>query len=257
MQEISVIDKRGQLTLFVLAGVLIILAIVVFFLFFGADIETSEAPTKSPRVFIERCIFDAVTPSIIAVLANGGLIDTAFAIKYKDHDYNYLCYNGDYYGKCYNNYPMLQRISEEQIRSDSVLRVDECFTELFDDYDSRGLGVTENGVLNYSVEIIPGSVRLRVNREFSATKGESNEIFTDFDMTIPTDLYDLIGVARGIVNSEAQYCYFETNGFMVLYPEYNVSRFDYYESKIYEVQNRQTKEVLAFAVRSCAYAPGF
>lgn len=248
--------RRGQLTLFVLIGFVIVMGVVALLFFWGKGIVSDVPTPKSPRIVLEKCIADSVQPSINAVLDYGGLIAPALSIPYKNHSYNYLCYTGEFYTKCYNYYPMLNRIAEEQIRQNTVELVDECFDDLLDDYESRGFDVTR-GELEYSVEVVPGSVRLRIKKEMSTTTGESTDVFDAYGMKIPSDLYELIEIARNVVNSEAEFCFFENNGFMVLYPLYNMSRIDYDGSKIYEVENRKTKEVFRFATRSCAYAPGF
>lgn len=248
--------KRGQLTIFVILGILIVLGILVFLFFFAKNIVPDYSAPKSPRGVLEKCIGDSVQPSINAVLDYGGLISPIVSIPYKNHSYNYLCYTDQYYTKCYNYYPMLNSIVEEQIRQNTVDLVDDCFIFLLDDYKSRGFDIS-GGELEYSVEVVPGSVRLRISKDISTTNGESADVFSDFDMKIPSDLFELIEIARNVVNQEAEFCYFENNGFMVMYPLYNMSRVDYDESKIYEVENRKTKEVFKFAIRSCAYAPGF
>ena len=58
------------------------------------------------------------------------------------------------------------------------------------------------------------------------------------------------------MNSEAQYCHFEYNGYMLLYPKYYIMRVDYDGSKVYRVIDRRSEEEFRFAVRSCAFAPG-
>lgn len=249
-------QKRGQLAVFIMATVLLVMVIILLFFYFGRNIETNIPPSSALRATIEKCVSDSVQLSINSVLEYGGVIVPRLSVSYRNHSYNYLCYVDTYYQKCYNYYPMLNRVAEEEIRKDSHDLVDECFDVLVEDFKSRGFDV-EDGVLDYNVEIVPGSVRLQIKKDISAVKGGSINDFEDFDMKIPSDLYELINIARKVVNSEAKNCYFENNGFMILYPAYNMSRVDYYESKIYEVENRKTKETFKFAVRSCAYAPGF
>jgi len=248
--------KRGQLTLMIMVAVILVMAIILFFFYFGRNIATDTPPSSAPRATIEKCVSDSVQLSINSVLEYGGVIVPRLAVSYRNHSYNYLCYIDTYYKKCYNYYPMLNRVAEEEIRVNSHDLVGECFSVLLEDYKSRGFDVDEE-TLDYRVEIVPGSVRLHIKKKIGAIKGGSIIEFEDFDMKVPSDLYELLNIARKVVNSEAKNCYFENNGFMILYPNYNMSRVDHYESKIYEVQNRKTKELLKFAIRSCAYAPGF
>jgi hypothetical protein len=249
-------EKRGQVTPLIMISVLVVMVIILLFFYFGRNIETDVPPSSAPRASIEKCVSDSVQLSINSALDYGGVVVPRLAVSYNNHSYNYLCYIDEYYKKCYNYYPMLNLVAEEEIRKDSFDLVDECFDVLLEDFESRGFNV-EGESLDYNVEIVPGSVRLRVKKDITVTKGGSVDKFENFDMKIPSDLYELLNIARKVVNSEAKYCYFENNGFMILYPSYNMTRVDYYENKIYEVQNRKTKEILKFAIRSCAYAPGF
>lgn len=248
--------KRAQVTIFIIIGVVFILAIILFFFLFVNEPEPFIPPSTTPRNFIEQCVMDSVQPSIDSVLEYGGLIGPRNFIMRNDHEYNYLCFTDQYYAKCINKYPMLKRITQEEIRKDSVDRINECFDYLVRDYESRGFEV-EHKPLDYTVQIVPGSIRLLLQKNIVASKETDVQEFDDFDMQIPSDLYELISFAREIVNQEAEFCYFESNGFMILYPKYNVTRFDFVESKIYELQNRQTKETLKFAIRSCPFPPGF
>jgi hypothetical protein len=249
-------QKRGQITIFIIVGVLILIGLLLYFLIFAEVVVMEEPPSRIPRNFVEECVYDSVKPSIDTVFEYGGFTVPRLAITRNDHPYTYLCYSDLYHDKCRSMYPMLVHITESQIKQDSVERIEECFDFLEDDYRRRGFDV-ESEPLEYRVEIVPRSVRLRINKPMSLVKGETLENFERFDFKIPSDLYDIIAISHRIVNQEAEFCYFESNGFMVLYPKYNITRIDYLESKIYHIQNRQTKEVLKFATRSCAYAPGF
>lgn len=249
-------QKRGQVAIFIFVGLLVLLLIVLFFFLFARDTRVATPPSVSPRDFIDRCILDSVNPSIDLVLDYGGLIGPRMFIQRNNHEYNYHCFTDSYYSKCYNYYPMLRRITEQEIKKDSVARIEECFDFLVEDYELRDFDV-ESGELFYNVEIIPGSVRLTIRKPIKVSREDSASSFEVFNQKISSDLYELIVIARNIVSQEATHCYFENVGFMNLYPEYNITRIDYLESKIYEVENRRTKEVLRFATRSCAFAPGF
>jgi hypothetical protein len=248
--------KRGQVTILIIVGLIFLFVVALFFFIANKDEFLDEPPSKTPQLFIDQCIAQAVQPSITTVLDHGGFIIPEHFIRRNDHPYNYLCFVDLYYAKCYNYYPSLHLITQEQIRVDSRDRVEDCFTFLIEDYESQNYDV-ESGPLEYDVEVIPGSVRLRVHKEITTRRGDGSlDTFEDFDTSIPSDLYDLIGISRQIVNQEAEFCYFENNGFMMLYPNYNITKISYLESKLYEVQNRRTKETLKFAVRSCPFAPG-
>ena len=80
----------------------------------------------------------------------------------------------------------------------------------------------------------------------------------NFKFIIPSMIYDLAVVSQEIVNQEAKYCNFESVGFMILYPEFNIDRFKTSDLNIvYTVTHKKTDDKFKFAVRGCVMPPGF
>jgi len=71
-------------------------------------------------------------------------------------------------------------------------------------------------------------------------------------------IYRLAEVAMEIANQEAEYCNFDILGYMVFYPDYDLSKFRPGKGDvIYQIRHLQTSQRFVFAVRSCALPPGF
>ena len=96
-----------------------------------------------------------------------------------------------------------------------------------------------------------------LNKSIKISKGEGAQSFSNFDSFVLSPLDGLIDVAYEIVNQEAQYCHFDYNGFMLLYPEYDIDRIEYDYSRIYIITDRRSGKVFRFAVRSCAWKHGY
>ena len=103
---------------------------------------------------------------------------------------------------------------------------------------------------------MPGIVEINLRKDIGLVHGDSSQNFENFDTKILSPIYELVRVARDVVNSESQYCNFEYNGYMLLYPTYKIVRTDYRDSKIYSLIDRRSDMEFKFAVRSCAFAPG-
>ena len=247
-------QKPGQVTIFIIVGILIVVAIGSFFLLFG-DFDFQGGDSKNPEQFIEKCVEDAVEQSVEKVLAGGGRAEPSFYKMYLGGQYNYLCYQKNYYLTCVNHYPMLKAIAEEEIKQDSEEAVKECFASLENEWEKQGYDVSSGG-LDWSVEIAPKNVRVIMNKQMSFTKGDASETYSGFVVNVLSPLYELIMVAREIVNQESQYCNFEYNGFMLLYPEFDIKRIAYDENRIYKITDRHSSSLFKFAVRSCAFPPG-
>jgi hypothetical protein len=247
-------NTRGQLTLFVILAVLIVSAIAIAGFLFAKNTIISPTP-KEPHLNFQSCVEDSIKISITKVLDNGGLLNPGNTIRYQSENYTYLCFTADYYSRCYNYYPMHEYTIEEQILQGTTAAVKDCFTSIVDDAKKRGFTVTQEPE-NYTVDLLPGKLKLNIEKKITMESAETTETFKNFDFEISTKLYEISYVVQEIVNSEAQYCYFDVNNFMLLYPKYSLTRDDYTDSKIYTVQDRNTQEEMKFATRSCPFAPG-
>jgi hypothetical protein len=246
--------KKGQVTIFIIVGVVIVVGIIISFLFMGRiDVE---APFElGPQVFIDKCVRDVVEVSVEKILRNGGEILATRAISYQGEEWNYLCYQADYYQGCYNIHPMLEMQIEREIVRDTDVAVQDCFDTMREDFEDRGFDVG-GGPTEYSVDLLPGYVEIDLTKKIDISKGEISQSFENFGTRLLSPIYELVQIARDVVNSESQFCHFEYNGYMLLYPKYDIRRIDYSDSKIYRLIDRRSGAEFRFAVRSCAFAPG-
>jgi len=256
--EISV-GKRGQVAIFVIVGIVLVVGIVIMFVFIRDEPEGDVSTDLNPKEFIDKCVRDAVEDSVEVMLVNGGEAEMSQSIRYFDEDYNYLCYHEGFDQGCFNIHPMLEVQVEREIWADSYEDVQDCFLAMREDFEARGheVGSEGSGAISYSVDLLPGHVGINLNMEFYISKGESSQSFEDFDTRVVSPIYDLIWVARDIVNSEAESGNFNHAIFMLLYPEYDVKMIDHDSSTLYVVKDRKTGSEFKFAVRSFVSPTGF
>ena len=247
-------NKKAQVTIFIIIAILIVIGILGAIYFMNRT-EIEPGVDLNPKQYIQKCVRDAVEDSVEKMLENGGQRLPSQAISYQGEEWNYLCYQGDYYLSCYNLHPMLEYLIENEIKEDTKVAVLECFNSMKEDFEEKGFDVS-GGSTNYSINLLPGQVEINLNKKINLVRGESSQSFENFDTKILSPIYELVRIAREIVNSESQYCNFEYNGYMLLYPDYDIRRIDYSDSKIYRLIDRQTGAEFKFAVRSCAFAPG-
>jgi hypothetical protein len=246
--------KQGQITIFIILGILIVVSVLIV-IFLNAGERLERASTDDPKLAVQGCVRSAVEDSILVILRNGGMINPTQTITYKDEKYNYLCYQGDYYKNCINIHPMLEESVEREIREDTRAGVQECFNQMKEDFENKGFEVS-GGATNYSIDLLPGSVEIKLDKEVEIRKGNSSEGIDSFDTSINSPLYWLVMFARDIVNDETVDCNVNYNDFVLLYPKYKISKVNYDFSEIYTIEYRNTEEKFKFAVRGCAFAPG-
>jgi hypothetical protein len=240
-------NKQAQLALFMIFGILVVVVIVII-LFMSANGFITQTQQQNLRSDFQSCVEDSVQSTMMLLLDNGGLITPPNKISYKSHNYTYLCYTADFYYSCYNYYPILEHLFENQIYEKTQQVVRDCFASVLDDVEGEGYQITQK-LEEYYVDLLPGKVKIEVEKEITIEGKETSQSFTSFSFEMPTHLYELIEVTQNIVNAEARNCYFDANRFMVLYPRYNLTRTDYTDSKIYTLEDRNSKEEIKFAVR--------
>jgi len=246
--------NKAQVTIFIIVGIVIVVGIIGSIIFMGrVNVETPV--DLGPQAFIDKCVRDIVEESVDKMLRNGGEILATRAIMYQGEEWNYLCYQADFYQGCYNIHPMLEMQIEKEIVTDTDAAVQDCFDTMREDFENRGFDVG-GGPTEYSVNLLPGYVEINLAKNVDVSRDGASQSFEDFGTKIISPIYELVQIARDVVNSESQFCHFEYNGYMLLYPKYDIRRIDYSDSKIYRLIDRRSGAEFRFAVRSCAFAPG-
>lgn len=249
------IGRKGQVTMFVIFGIIAVASILGLIYLMGQEGRVLEPSDLSPREVVVGCVKDAVKDSAFKMMENGGEILASQAISYDGAEWNYLCYQADYYQGCYNIHPMLELQVEREIEKDTSVAVQGCFNTMREDFENRGFEVSGSGT-EYEIDLLPGYIAVELKKGMEISGEVGSQSFEDFSFEVVSPIYDLVRVSRIIVNSESQFCNFEYNGWMLLYPEYDIRRVDYRDSKMYRVIDRRSGAEFKFAVRSCAFAPG-
>jgi hypothetical protein len=248
------IGVRGQVAIFFMVSIVIVSTILLSFLLLG-ETDVDRADNLDPRTIVRGCVSDLLEESVDKMMRNGGEAVPSQAILYKGEEWNYLCYQADFYQGCYNIHPMLELRIEREIKEDISGGIESCFNKMRGSFKEEGFDV-EIGAMSLSVDLLPGYVKVDLSRRVDISGDTGTQSSEDFGVEIVSPIYDLVKVTRDVVNSESQFCNFEYNGYMLLYPEYDIRRIDYMGSKIYRLIDRRSGGEFRFAVRSCAFAPG-
>jgi len=245
---------RGQVAIFFMVSIVVVSAILLSFLLLG-ETDVDRADNLDPRTIVRGCVSDLLEKSVDKMMRNGGEAVPSQAILYEGEEWNYLCYQADFYQGCYNVHPMLELRIEREIEREISDGIGGCFDKMRESFEAEGFDV-ESGVMSFSVDLLPGYVKVDLSRQVDISGETGTQSSKDFGVEIVSPIYDLVKVARDVVNSESQFCNFEYNGYMLLYPRYDIRRIDYVDSKIYRLIDRRSEDEFRFAVRSCAFAPG-
>ena len=250
-------NKKAQVTIFIIVGVVIVVLILAFFFLREKVIPTTEIRAeKNPEAFLESCIIPKVKEKAKIISENGGYLEIPFYAALDGKNISFLCYTQNYYRACINQEPMLLKHLKEELQENIQTEIESCFTELKNNLEKQGYSISI-GTMNYDVVLIPKKIIINIDRDLNIEKSGETSKYEKFKIDIPSRYYNLGVVAEEINGQEAEFCNFEHVGFMMLYQDYNITKFRKGDGvTVYTIQSRKTKEDFMFAVRSCIIPGG-
>src|SRR3989344_1256141 len=170
-------NKKGQLTIFIIIGILLIAGILIFFLFrMGIITETLIGGEEiNPNAFLSSCLEPKVKESVKIISSQGGFISNPLnrTFRFNDEttftDISYLCYNQNYYLPCINQQPILVKHIEKEIKNDISDDVGECFDELALSLQNQNYEVDAD-YRDFEIELKSKKVDIIMNSGLSLTK---------------------------------------------------------------------------------------
>lgn len=242
-------EKRGQVTIFILIGIVIISAILVYFLW----LEPTYFSDSGGRFGFEGCVQDVLEENILKLEENAGFIDSQFSYMYDGRDYVYLCYTPEYYQTCTVQVPFLKNVFDEELEKSIRDGVDICYDNSLNELKSQGYDVV-GGVVDYNIEIEPGQVRLEVEAPTSL----GDQSVSRFNVMLPSPLYDMLMIATSILQFETHYGDSDLSSYALLYPDYYIDKMKMGDgTTIYDLENKRTGDKYSFASRSLAWPAGY
>ena len=244
--------KKGQVTLFIIIGIIIISAVLVFFLY----IQPTYFPGGGGKPGFEGCVERELETSISEIGVNGGFANPEFYYLYQGEKIPYLCYTNLYYKSCVNQKPLLKQHFEENLKKAVEEKINRCFESSLDDLRSQGYSVLgEKGDL--SLELVPGKVSVIYDAPVVIQK-ESTQKFTQFNFDINSPIYEMLMIATSIVQFETSFGDSDTDAFMLYYPNLIVRKLKQGEgTTIYIIEDKNSQTKFQFASRSFAWPAGY
>jgi len=250
-------DKRGQITIFIIIAVLVIGLVALFFFIIPKTKTETTFDAKNPQGFIQNCLEDDVQNVVETLSTRGGSIEPEFYFTYNNVNIEYLCYTNENYKLCMVQQPLLKPHIEAEIKKAIADKVETCFNNLEENYKINGYNVQlEKG--KTEVELLPKRVVVNFkDYVLTVAKGETAR-HDSFNVVLNNNLYELISIAKSIVEWEATVGDADPRTYMTYYSDLRVDknlRDD--GTKIYIITDRNTGNKFQFASRSLVFPPGF
>ena len=254
--------RSGQVTIFIIVGIVLVVGLGLLFFFKGessSDIGISK--DLAPSDFIESCMQTKIQETVIIMLNQGGVINNSLYKKFKFSDeteysnISLLCYTPEYYSPCINQNPMYITEAKRKFKEQISGEMKKCFENLETNFKKE----YESSDVNYNdfkIEFKDDMVILNIDAKIAITKAQETKVYNEFNLNYPTRLYSLLLLAQEISNQQAEYSYFNIQGFMSMNPEYYIRQFTSGDMvKIFRIKHKKTEEEIKFATRGSVIAP--
>ena len=248
-------NAKAQITIFVILGLIIIVAIVGVFMLMNSTSQQEAEAVKNPQSYMEKCVGDSMTKAE-SIIISGNLFPnmTENYMLYYGEKVKFLCKSLQFYVPCVNQEPTLI----ESLRKDIEKRVkpdaEKCFADLRAILEDAGYDVVESDFSGKDFILFEkGAIAADMNKSMKITKGENTRFFEKFTARVQSPLYRLLDTTRQIVNYESTLCEFSTMDWMKFNRDISVKKFVASDqSKVYTVEDRISGKSITFAVKTCA-----
>lgn len=257
-REEKIKSKRGQVTIFIIMGIIIVVGIILVFIFqneLGISTKFGTNPTK----YIEKCALDNAKIALENIESHGGIYYTTNEqdfISFNGEKIAKLCYSNDKKILCTNNHPLFNEEIERKIKSFVEPKLVNCFSDLKSGYSIEEY--SEEPLL-FNVSIIDQNLILNIRKVITISDGAEKTRLNNFDVSLSSSLFDFLEITNSVLNDELSCdcslgnCNADIGKINVWYPQYVTDRFMTEKSeKIYTIQSLASENKFVFAVRNCA-----
>jgi len=257
MKKRFIKDKKGQVTIFIIIAVVIVVLGILIYMFYPEIRAGLGLEPKNPSAFIQSCIEDEIKENAEKLSLQGGSLAPEHYIIYNNEKIEYLCYTTEYYKTCVVQQPMLKQHIESEIEEEIQEQTKVCFDSMEESYKKKGYDVSlKKG--DMFVELLPKRIATTFNYSLILTKGEDSEKYDSFRVVLNNNLYELISIANSILEWEVTYGDAETTVYMDYYHDLKVEKKKQSDgTTIYILTDRNTENKFQFASRSVAWPPGY
>lgn len=174
-------EKRGQVTIFIIIAIFIIAIIAVIFVFrdefFGSG-DKNDIDVSLIVSFVEECMDETLNETIYVVASNGGYSGYSYLSRESnENDVGYYILGNK------NYFP-----SKELVESQMKEYFDRKFFLCIDDFSNFENYNIEQGVLNTYIQIEEREVRMSAEYPLAINQDESTALVEEFESIVPSRL---------------------------------------------------------------------
>jgi len=249
------INKRGQVTIFVIVAVLAVVLILMFFLLRGTIKEKTNISftSKSPNQQLAECVSEHIDEASKIIIQNNGYLEKTDYKKSIEFEYEllpYLCYTEAFRTRCETQEPILISHLKDELYEYLDNRINECFVSLKNDLESDGFIITVDEQKRFEVELMPRKIEVKIEKNMKFKKTGEQTSFDKITISSVSPLYDMALVVLRIVNEEARWVNSEYLNIMRANTWVEINKMTLgNDNEVYEVIDTKTGSRWRFAIK--------
>ena len=243
-------NKRGQVTIFIILGIILVAIIGFVLVLTQTNVNLKRfipVQTVSLSDHIEGCIEDTGNKALDLIGKQGGDINPALFQPYLGNSLTYLCYT-DSFLPCSNRQPFLAQHIENEIKNYINAEIKNCIDLSL--FSNKGYTVQAN---SFTTNIAIGTYNTVITLDYpiTITKGDITESKQRFAHTFNIPLGRLTEVANDIVKVESLGGDFNNLAYMLkTQNNIKIEKQTTLGSKIYILSYKNNPYIFQFATRS-------
>jgi len=249
-------QKRGQATIFIIIGIVILIAIILIFSLRGSLVAEQISPEDAREILtaqlnpieehIEECISQVAPEGIKNLALQGGTFTPIDYTVYNGNNVQYLCYKEPGTLTCIQK-PLTRANIESQISNYVKTQIFTCLDLSQFEKDKRFKFT--RGQLNVNTHIDDNTVQVNVNYPITLLRSGVKTTIEDFSTNLRMPLGKMMDLSINIINSEIETGEFDNIDYMVRNKgEILVERHTPYPDEVYVLKARDGSLVFQFGI---------
>lgn len=245
-------NKKAQVTLFIIIALVIVSALLVFLLY----VQPRYFSASTGKLELESCIEEVVSSKIVELGEQAGFVRPEFYFMYLGKQVPYLCYTNLYYQTCTIQKPFLKQHFQENLLNSIKPQILECYDDSIAELRGQGYDVLE-GDKNVSISLEPE--RVIIDLEAPVTLNlESSRRFTNFRVHVNSGIYNMLMISTTLLQYESTLGDSDVDSLMFYYPDYSVQKLKQGDgTTIYIVKDIKNQNKFQFASKSLVWPAGY
>lgn len=257
----KMMNKKGQLTIFIIIAVILVVAVAIIFTVTKKPADYIS-PKENPKGYIQKCARDAANDAQNLIIPKGGFANVSIAnsVRFNDQDVIFMCYTPSYLQLCNNKHPLLNIEIQKEIKTIIEPKINKCFEDVRVNFANNNY---KEEALLLNVIILPNQVYLNMTKKITYSQNDQTATLNNFDTKINSPLYDFISITNKIVNEEtdcdceSQTCNADLAQLNRYNRNYEITKPAYGGNgqEVYSIKEILSGKIFNLAVRNCVRSP--